>query len=131
MGSGAEESVARDASSDATASMATEEPPAQRGGPKQAQVNPFKLPPSSPSSPQTTTTPQEELLRGAVAAGLSAEDQASLAAASGSLEVQQQAQGSNGDAVAVGAAGAAAFLEGRPRLQDRHRRPMYRRSVTL
>ena len=53
---------------------------------------------------------QEELLRGAAAAGLSAEDQAGLAAGSDSVAVQQQAQGSDGDAVVAGAAGAAAFL---------------------
>ena len=53
---------------------------------------------------------QEELLRGASAAGLSAEDQANLAAGSDSVAVQQQAQDSSGDAVVAGAAGAAAFL---------------------
>ena len=53
---------------------------------------------------------QEELLRGAAAAGLSAEDQANLAAGSDSLAVQQQAQDSSADAVVAGAAGAAAFL---------------------
>ena len=54
--------------------------------------------------------PQEELLRGAAAAGLSAEDQVGLAAGSDSVAVQQQAQGSGGDAVVAGAAGAAAYL---------------------
>ena len=50
---------------------------------------------------------QEELLRGAAAAGLSAEDQAklaNLAASSDSVDVQHQAQDSqdsNGDAVAT------------------------------
>ena len=53
---------------------------------------------------------KDELLRGAAAAGLSAEDQANLAAGSDSVAVQQQAQDSNGDAVVAGAAGAAAFL---------------------
>ena len=53
---------------------------------------------------------QEELLRGAAAAGLSAEDQANLAAGSDSVAVQQQAQDSSADAVVAGAAGAAAFL---------------------
>ena len=53
---------------------------------------------------------QEELLRGAAAAGLSVEDQANLAAGSDSLAVQQQAQDSSADAVVAGAAGAAAFL---------------------
>ena len=48
--------------------------------------------------------------RGAAAAGLSAEDQANLVAGSDSVDVQQQAQHSNGDAVVGGAAGAAAFL---------------------
>ena len=42
--------------------------------------------------------------------GLSAEDQANLAAGSDSVAVQQEAQDSNGDAVVAGAAGAAAFL---------------------
>ena len=53
---------------------------------------------------------KEELLRGAAAAGLSAEDQANLAAGSDSLAVQQQAQDNSADAVVAGAAGAAAFL---------------------
>ena len=53
---------------------------------------------------------QPQLLRGAAAAGLSAEDQANLAAGSDSVAVQQQAQDSSDDAVVAGAAGAAAFL---------------------
>ena len=67
---------------------------------------------------------QEELLRGAAAAGLSAEDQANLAAGSDSVAVQQQAQDSNGDAVVAGAAGAAAFLahSTRAALRDAARR---------
>ena len=67
---------------------------------------------------------QEELLRGAAAAGLSAEDQAGLAAGSDSVAVQQQAQGSDGDAVVAGAAGAAAFLahSTRAALRDAARR---------
>ena len=67
---------------------------------------------------------QEELLRGAAAAGLSAEDQANLAAGSDSLAVQQQAQDSSADAVVAGAAGAAAFLAHSTRavLRDASRR---------
>ena len=67
---------------------------------------------------------QEELLRGAAAAGLSAEDQANLAAGSDSLAVQQQAQDSSADAVVAGAAGAAAFLahSTRAALRDAARR---------
>ena len=67
---------------------------------------------------------QEELLRGAAAAGLSAEDQAGLAAGSDSVAVQQQAQGSGGDAVVAGAAGAAAYLahSTRAALRDAARR---------
>ena len=42
--------------------------------------------------------------------GLSPDDLANLAVGSGSVAEQQQAQGSNGDAAVVGAAGAAAFL---------------------
>ena len=66
----------------------------------------------------------EELLRGAAAAGLSAEDQANLAAGSDSVAVQQQAQGSGGDAVVAGAAGAAAYLahSTRAALRDAARR---------
>ena len=67
---------------------------------------------------------QEELLRGAAAAGLSAEGQANLAAGSDSLAVQQQAQDSSADAVVAGAAGAAAFLahSTRAALRDAARR---------
>ena len=67
---------------------------------------------------------QEELLRGAAAAGLSVEDQANLAAGSDSLAVQQQAQDSSADAVVAGAAGAAAFLahSTRAALRDAARR---------
>ena len=50
------------------------------------------------------------LIRGAIAVGLSPDDHANLAVGSGSVAEQQQAQGSNGDAAVVGAAGAAAFL---------------------
>ena len=58
------------------------------------------------------------------AAGLSAEDQANLAAGSDSVAVQQEAQDSNGDAVVAGAAGAAAFLahSTRAALRDAARR---------
>ena len=48
---------------------------------------------------------QEELLRGAATVGLSAEDQANLAAGSDSVAVQQQAQDSSDDAVVAGALG--------------------------
>ena len=67
---------------------------------------------------------QEELLRGAAAAGLSAEDQANLAAGSDSIAEQQQAHDSSGDAVVAGAAGAAAFLahSARAVLRDAARR---------
>ena len=53
-----------------------------------------------------------------------AEDQANLAAGSDSVDVQQQAQHSNGDAVVGGAAGAAAFLahSTRAALRDAARR---------
>ena len=56
--------------------------------------------------------------------GLSAEDQANLAAGSDSVAVQQQAQDSDGDAVVAGAAGAAAFLahSTRAALRDAARR---------
>ena len=55
---------------------------------------------------------------------LSAEDQASLAAGSDSVAVQQQAQDSSDDAVVAGAAGAAAFLahSTRAALRDAARR---------
>ena len=54
---------------------------------------------------------QEELLRGAAAVGLSAEDQANLAAGSDSLAVQQQAQDSSADAVVAGAGGAGGSVD--------------------
>ena len=62
--------------------------------------------------------------RRAAAAGLSAEDQANLAAGSDSVAVQQQALVSEGDAVVAGAAGAAAFLahSTRAALRDAARR---------
>ena len=53
---------------------------------------------------------QEELLRGAAAAGLSAEHQANFIAGSDTVAEQQSADAQNADAVVLGAAGAAAQL---------------------
>ena len=53
---------------------------------------------------------QEELLRGAAAAGLSAEHQANFIAGSDTVGEQQSANAQDADAVVLGAAGAAAQL---------------------
>jgi hypothetical protein len=53
---------------------------------------------------------QEELLRGAAAAGLSADHQANFIAGSDTVGEQQNANAQNADAVVLGAAGAAAQL---------------------
>ena len=78
----------------------------------------------TPAEKFETSREKAKLLRGAAAAGLSAEDQANLAAGSDSVAVQQQAQDSSDDAVVAGAAGAAAFLahSTRAALRDAARR---------
>ena len=52
---------------------------------------------------------QEELLRGAAAAGLSAEHQANFIAGSDTVGEQQSANAQDADAVVLGAAGAGAY----------------------